>query len=106
MVEDSGPKESRKVGIVVIGPMQPVSRPKSSPPTEMRIQQRMYGAGRRMVIVFILSWLSRAIDICVGIVVASSNRRVRRISSPWSRSVIEGEGQTERYPSSSTLRTG
>ena len=54
------PKERVKVGIVVVGPMLPVSRPKRRPPIEMRIQQRMYGAGRRIVIVFILSWLNRA----------------------------------------------
>jgi hypothetical protein len=59
MVEESGPKESRKVGIVVMGPMQPVSRPKRSPPIEMRMQQRIYGAGRRMVMVFIMMRLDR-----------------------------------------------
>ena len=57
MVEERGPKESRKVGMVVIGPMQPVSKPKRSPPTEMRMEHRMYGAGSRIVIAFILIWL-------------------------------------------------
>jgi len=41
IVEESGPNESRKVGIVVMGPIQPVSRPKRRPPIEMRIEQRM-----------------------------------------------------------------
>lgn len=65
MVEESGPKESRKVGIVVMGPMQPVSRPKRRPPIEMRIEHKMYGAGRRIVLVFILLWPNKAIDSCV-----------------------------------------
>jgi hypothetical protein len=80
-----------------MGPMHPVSRPKRSPPIEMRMQQRMYGAGRRMVVVFIMSWLSRARDGCV---VWSNSFRIAGCS------IIEEGVESERKLTTESKRRG